>query len=135
MITGKDEYKEDALREYVNPENIEQAPEGFASRVMMNIRMEPARLAGKRNRIPYISSAMIILLVMTAAMMPAKELALPDILSNLNVFGNFQMPAGFSEQISELHIPGIVIYIIAGILFLTAFDGILSSVIFRRKKS
>lgn len=123
----------DDLMNYINPESIEKAPEGFASRVMTNVRMEPARLTGKRNCIPYISMAVISLLMVTALLLPEKGLSLPDLLSNISLFSNIHFTVRLPE-LSVLKVPGIIVYVIAGIVLLTAFDGILRTIILRRKK-
>ena len=52
-MNSQKKYKEEVLRQYINPERIEKAPEGFTSKVMTQIQMEriPVRLAGRlRNK-------------------------------------------------------------------------------------
>lgn len=123
----------DDLMNYINPENIEKAPEGFASRVMTNVRMEPVRLAGKRNFVPYISLAVISVFMVTALLLPDKGLLFPDLFSKINVLSNIHLTVNLPE-LSRLKVPGIIVYVIAGIVLLSAFDGILRTIILRRKK-
>ena len=39
-MNNQEKYKEDLLRQYINPEKIEKAPEGFTSKVMTRIQLE-----------------------------------------------------------------------------------------------
>ena len=61
----QEKHTEDFLSQYINPERIEKAPEGFTSKVMSIIETEkiPVRAAvksKKRTPVPYIFSVFII---------------------------------------------------------------------------
>ena len=39
-MNNQEKYKEDLLRQYIDPEMIEEAPKGFTSKVMTQIQLE-----------------------------------------------------------------------------------------------
>jgi hypothetical protein len=138
-MNDEGKYKEDILRQYINPESIEKAPEGFTSKVMTQIRMETVPLtatAGFRNKnlVPVISAAVIILLLVAAFLIPGNQSdakALPvlnliksikSLLPELNLSSDFR-----------LTLPSVMIYVFIGILVLTFFDRALYGIFHRQK--
>jgi hypothetical protein len=138
-MNSKGKNMEDLLKDYINPENIEKAPEGFTSKVMSLIQVEPvpvkipARIQNK-NMIPLISCAVTIILIATAFLLPenkADSMTLPamEVLKNLK----FAMPKIDIGNIFSLNLPGTLIYVFSGLLILSLFDRALN-VVFHREK-
>jgi hypothetical protein len=138
-MNSKEKNMEDLLKDYINPENIEKAPEGFTSKVMSLIQVEPvpvkipARIQNK-NMIPLISCAVTIILIATAFLLPenkADSMTLPamEVLKNLK----FAMPKIDIGNIFSLNLPGTLIYVFSGLLILSLFDRALN-VVFHREK-
>lgn len=130
---------EDLLKDYINPEYIEKAPEGFTSKVMSLIQVEPvpvkvpARVQVK-NLVPLISCAVTIILIATAFLLPGNKddsMTLPA----MEVFKNlkFVMPKIDIGNIFSLNLPGTLIYVFSGLLILSLFDRALN-VVFHREK-
>ena len=49
-MNKKEQYEEDLLRKFINPERIEKAPEGFTSKTLARIQIE-AQSSGVEKRI------------------------------------------------------------------------------------
>lgn len=126
---GKDELKEDILRQYLMAEDIRKAPEGFTPAVMSRIIMEakPSRHEYKLV-VPVISGAIFLILTAAAMLVTERSLNLPDF--NWPADFNFSFP----ELIPEMRVPQISMYAIAGIVLITLLDSIFFSS-FRREKS
>ncbi len=78
-------FEEDILKQYLNPEKTEKAPESFTTRLMSRIGYEPAfkisEKTHKRSFIPVISAVFIIVLVIIALLLPesnSNNLLLPE---------------------------------------------------------
>jgi len=135
----QEKYKEDLLRQYINPERIEKAPEGFTSKVMTRIQIEAAPLKDtgrlqNKNLVPVISAAITILLIVVASLLPGSEAdlsALPvvELIKNIKV----SLPEINLTSIFSFNLPGLLIYIFVGILILTVFDRALN-ILFNREK-
>jgi hypothetical protein len=138
-MNNQEQYKEDLLRQYINPDRIEKAPEGFTSKVMTRIQIEAVLLksAGRlRNTklVPVIFTVVTILLVVAAFLIPGSEadpLALPvvELIKNIKV----SLPEINLTSIFSINLPALLIYVFIGILILTLFDRALN-VIFHREK-
>ncbi len=73
-----DLHNEDPLREYLDHEGIEKAPEGFTGNTMTRIGMEAGAVSFRRgilmqNRIPLVAGLVILLLVITAVVVPVDQ--------------------------------------------------------------
>jgi hypothetical protein len=138
-MNSQEKYKEDLLREFINPERIEKAPEGFTSKVMtlINIESVPFKLAEqshKRNLVPYISVAITLILIVSTFLIPSDKsdsfsLILLEQIKHIKI----TLPAFDLGSIFNFSLPAIIIYVFIGILILSLFD-IALSVIFRREK-
>jgi hypothetical protein len=139
-MSNQEEFKEDILRQYINPEKIEKAPEGFTSKVMTQIQLEtvPVKNAGilrNKNLVPLISTVITIFLVVAAFLIPGSEAdssALPvlQIIKNIRV----SLPEVDLASILRLNIPASMIYVFIGILMLTLFDRALNVLFHRREE-
>lgn len=106
----RDESEKDALLNFIDPEHIEKAPEGFTSRVMENIRFQPVpekkSLLGFRSyAIPVISALVVVLLVITALIVPGtsstgfpfaetlRSITVPSVNISFDIFSGISVPA------------------------------------------
>jgi hypothetical protein len=139
-MSNQEEFREDILRQYINPEKIEKAPEGFTSKVMTQIQLEPvpvknAGILRNKNLVPLISTVITIFLVVAAFLIPGSEAdssALPvlQIIKNIRV----SLPEVDLASILRLNIPASMIYVFIGILMLTLFDRALNVLFHRREE-
>ena len=137
-MNNQEKYKEDLLRQYINPERIEKAPEGFVSKVMTRIQIEAGSLkanARLRNKslVPVISATVAILLIAATFLIPGSEadsLTLPvaNIIKNIQV----SLPEIDLISIFSFNVPVLLIYVFIGILILTLFDRALNILFHRR---
>jgi hypothetical protein len=130
---------DDLLRQYINPEKIEKAPEGFTSKVMTRVQLETrylilAEKSWKKNLVPAISAAVTIFLIASAFLIPGSH---SEAFSStvLSLFKNlkFSMPEINMTSIFRLTLPSVVIYVFIGIIILTLFDGALKRIFYREK--
>jgi hypothetical protein len=132
-------FKDDILRKYINPGNIEKTPEGFTSKVMNGIRFEPrlsavVKKSGKTNYVPVISIAVFVLLVTVT-------LFLPESKSDIFTRPVFDLMKNLSLSLSEtdlssvfrITLPSVGIYVFIGVLMLTLFDRALFKLFHREK--
>lgn len=138
-MNSQGNFKDDRLGEFIYPERIEKAPEGFTSKVMTRIHLESVPLKHEeklrnRNLVPYISVAVTLLLIVATFLIPTdKSDSLSLIL--LEQFKNLKitLPAIDMSSYFSFSLPSIIIYVFIGILILSLFDIALSG-IFRGEK-
>lgn len=125
-MNKQEEYTEDHLRQYINPEMIEKAPEGFTSGVMSHIQIKESPVQAGRVRnsslVPIISVVVTVLLIVSALFIPGKSdsISLPSIglIKNLKVIlPHIDLASFFRFNVSQTLIFGLI-----GILTLTLFD-------------
>jgi hypothetical protein len=132
-------HKEDPLRNYINPEVIEKAPEGFTSKVMAAVQTEPlpatkgVLLSGK-NLVPLIFAFVVLILIIFALLIPGSNndsLLSPalDVFKKINI----SLPDYDISSLLRFDIPVSLVYVFIGILFLSLFDKALN-VVFNRDK-
>ena len=121
--------KDDALRKYLNPEEREEAPEGFSSKVMSHIYMEEKPVKQERSyRVPALFGGIFLTLaIITVLFIPASTYIIPD----------FKMPLSFDFSFPEFKsfprvTPGLIYFLIA-VLAILILDSALGS-IFRRER-
>ena len=138
-MNNQEKYKEDLLRQYINPESIEKSPEGFTSKVMTKIHIETVPLTAadrsrKKNLIPVISAIITVLLVASAFLIPGSQSDSlnPAVLSLLKSI-KFSMPEINLSSIFHLNLPSVMTYVLIGILILTVFDRALYGIFHREK--
>ena len=138
-MNNQEKYKEDLLRQYINPERIEKAPEGFTSKVMSALQTEilplmRAEKVKKKNLVPVISAVVTILLIASAFLIPGSQtdsLAKPVLSLIKNI--NFSMPEINLSSIFQLTFPSVTMYVFIGILILSVFDRALYGIFHREK--
>lgn len=126
--------KEDLLRQYIGPEKIEEAPDGFTSKVMSLIRSEAVSVAvkepaWKKYMVPVISVLITVILIATAFLLPDKQtdtvsLPLLKLVNNLR----FSIPEIDLSSLVRLTLPSVTLYTVIGIACLTIFDKALSGI-------
>jgi hypothetical protein len=136
---NKHENNNDPLSAFINHEMIEKAPEGFTSKVMTMIQLEPkniqnSHLKRERSIVPWVFAGVIIMLVISSFLLPKNNdlFSLPvlGILKRLDI----TLPSFDISKLDLITLPGWVPYIIAGILILSVFDRALYGLFHRREK-
>jgi hypothetical protein len=138
-MNNQEKQKEVNLRQYIIPEMIEKAPEGFTAKVMTRIQMEtePVKVTGRlqsRNLVPVISSVITILLILSAVLIPGNQtdpLAKPilELLRNIKI----SIPVIDISSLFSFNLPVLLIYVFIGIFILTLFDRALYGLFHREK--
>ena len=128
---------DDLLRQYIRPEKIEEAPEGFTSKVMFRIGSEVAPVAVKehflkKNLVPAISVLITMSFIVLAYLLPEDKSA--TTIALLNFFKTIEMslPKADFSGLQSINLPSVTIYTIIGIACLTVFDKALSGLFKRR---
>jgi hypothetical protein len=136
-MNNEKDIKDDLLRRYISPEKIEEAPEGFTSKVMFRIGSEIAPVAfkerfWKKNLVPAVSALITLILIILAFLLPedksATSLYLLNILTNIEL----SLPKADFSGLSNINLPSVTIYTIIAIACLTVFDKALSGIFKRR---
>jgi|GEM_PF-730131 len=132
---------DDLLRKYMNPGKTEQAPEGFSAKTMARIMIEKQSVPAKekfflRNRVPLISSAVVILLTICAIFVPSGEGGSLGT-AVWSYFGEIKiaLPAIDNSYFDNSGLPQWLNYGILIILFLAFFDRALYTFFSRRDNS
>lgn len=129
--------KDDLLRQYIRPEKIEEAPEGFTSKVMFRIGTEAAPVTvkeyfWKKHLIPLVSGIITLALIIFAFLIPENQsgttLPVLNLLKNIKV----SLPEVDFSTFPSLNLPSVTVYTIIGIACLTIFDKALSGIFKRR---
>jgi hypothetical protein len=129
-MKNEERFDEDILRNYLSPEGIEKAPDGFSSKVMSRINLEtrPEKMNERSLVLPVSAAVTALLVILTAFLVPGGSLALPDLSFPEKI--NFSLP----DSIFGLIMPDIILYLIAGGVLLAVFDAALKG-LFNREKS
>lgn len=138
-MNNREKYNDENLRQYISPENIEKAPEGFTSKVMTRIKTEtiPLAVSGKfqkRNLVPVIYAAVTLFLLAAACLIPVSESDSMTITAfRLLAIIKSSLPELNLSSIFRLTLPSFLIYVFIGILVLTLFDRALFGIFHREK--
>jgi len=139
-MNNQEKYQDDLLKQYINPDGTEKAPDGFTSRVMARIQMEalPSAIvtqSAKRNLVPAVSIAVTILLMVAALLIPGGK-SDPLSLPLLNLLKNVRssIPSVDLSSLFKLSFPTVMMYVFIGILVLSFFDRALYVMFHREKK-
>lgn len=133
-MNNQKKFNEDPLLKYISREKIEDAPEGFTSKVMELVRKESAPVAAREsvwkiNRVPVVSVLVILSLFAVAFLMPDNQIdsiSLPvlKLIKNLK----FSLPEIDLSLLYRLTLPSVTFYTVIAIAFLTIFDKALSGI-------
>jgi hypothetical protein len=139
-MNNQEKYQDDLLKQYINPDGTEKAPDEFTSRVMVRIQMEalPSAIvtqSAKRNLVPAVSIAVTILLMVAALLIPGGK-SDPLSLPLLNLLKNVRssIPSVDLSSLFKLSFPTVMMYVFVGILVLSFFDRALYVMFHREKK-
>lgn len=132
--------REDQLRDFLNPGEIEKAPDGFTGRMMNRLSVEPVpvlnRAKGRNySLVPAISAVVTLALVVIAIIFDTGKSQSADILWS-RVIKAFQpgLPA-INFTLPELTVSNIIVYIMSLSILLLVFDLVLSGYFGRRKST
>jgi hypothetical protein len=139
-MNKQDQYDEDLLRKFINPEKIEKAPEGFTSKTLARIQIEAQSGRIKKGifikyRVPFISAILTAGLIIAATMIPANET--DSVGSTMWKFFQsleFSLPRINNSYLQDLTLPGWITYAVVGIILLGLVDRTLSG-IFNKEKN
>ncbi len=138
-MNNTDKHTDDLLREFITPERIEKAPDGFTSKVMTLVRLEkshllPVERPWKKNLVPMISVVVTVILLVSAFLIPSGK---TDPISNpvLSLIKNLKLsfPDVNISSVFRFSLPSVMMYAIIGIIILTVFDRALFRVFHREK--
>lgn len=134
------EKEEDHLKMFLNPEMIENAPDGFTEKIMDVISVEKESLMSAKNLreksiVPYISAAVTIVLVILTVLLPfdkqdSSGFLIPDIFKNFKI----SLPEIDLTSVFTFDIPVLFGYILTGVLILSLFDRALYGLFHKRNK-
>ena len=138
-MNNTDKHTDDLLREFITPERIEKAPDGFTSKVMTLVRLEkshllPVERPWKKNLVPMISVVVTVILLVSAFLIPSGK---TDPISNpvMSLIKNLKLsfPDVNISSVFRFSLPSVMMYAIIGIIILTVFDRALFRVFHREK--
>jgi len=127
-MNEKEQYEEDLLRKYINPERIEKAPEGFTSKTLARIQIEAQSTGLKKgfflkNRLPLISAAITAGFIIIAVLIPpgnkgSVNSAVWQYIRNIEI----TLPQISNDFLHNLSLPGWVSYAATALFLLVVFD-------------
>ena len=125
------------IEKYIIPGMVERAPEGFTQKVMTRVLFEKAPnekvILWKRIRVPVaVLTVAVALIILSVVLLSPSDNAYITGISNVMNGVSLKLPAMNEGLLNNLKIPGIVIYLSVGILFLSLFDFGLNR-LFRRR--
>jgi hypothetical protein len=138
-MNTQNDFKNDPLRQYLNPGTIEKAPAGFSEKIMQMVRLEP-KPAGIRDRhrkistVPLVSVIVTAILAVTVIVLPASSFDFSwQPLTNIIRILSLQADHINFKALSGISLPGFLPYLFLSILFLTVFDRGLYNLFHRHK--
>jgi hypothetical protein len=127
-MNKKEQYEEDLLRKFINPERIEKAPEGFTSKTLARIQIEAQSSGLKKgfffkNRLPLISAAVTAGFIIIALLIPASNKdsgssAVWQYIRNIEI----TLPQISNDYLQNITLPGWVSYAVTALFLLVVFD-------------
>jgi hypothetical protein len=137
-MNNQEKFNEDFLREYLSPERIEQAPEGFTSKVMSRVNLEKKRPSEerliKKSLVPLIYAGVIAVLIALSFLIPGEQsdsLTAPFL--KILFKTGLTMPKLNLSSLYNFSLPSVTIYVTISILFLTIFDRALYGIFHKTK--
>jgi len=136
---NKPENNKDPLSTFINHEMIEKAPEGFTSKVMTMIHVEPGHaqkssVKRERSLVPFVFAGFILILMISSFLLPeSKDASISPVLDLIKRF-EIYLPSFDFSKLDLITLPGWVPYMIAGILIMSLFDRALYGLFHRREK-
>lgn len=136
----RDKYNDDFLRSYIDPEKIEKAPAEFTSKTMTRIRLEaashkPTKVKAGRWVVPVLS-VLVTTALITAALIFIPSEGGSNLLSRISDLVpdiRIVLPHPDFGFLSNINLPGWMVYGTACIIFLALFDRALWGLFHREK--
>lgn len=139
-MNKQDQYDEDLMRKFLNPERIEKAPEGFTSKTLTRIQIETQTERVRngffvRNRVPLISTLITAGLIIAAILIPANETdSVGSAVWKLFRDLEFSLPRINNTYLDNLNLPGWINYAVIALFLLAFFDKALFGIFHRERK-
>ncbi len=136
-MNNQKNHEKDILKEYIDPERIEKAPEGFLLKTMARVRIEAGTGPVKerlliRNLVPALAVLITISLVAFVILLPdTNGTSLIRAIAEKTGIAGVSLPQLNMDLLSGFSFPSIVSYLLIGIFMLMLFDRVLS-IFFRR---
>ena len=139
-MKAQQEFKDDRIRQYLDPEMIEKAPSGFTDKVMTMVSLETkpvkeGRRWWRENYIPLISLAVTLILAGIAFSLPSSGndfITIPGLKMFHSI--DISMMKVNLNSLLKFRLPGYLPYLLISILFLSIFDRALSGIFHGEKK-
>jgi len=133
------DYEDSFLKQHLNPEMIEKAPEGFTDKVMtrINLEVKPLKVSERlptRSMVPLISLIAALILISVTFILPPgnnESMILPGMKTIHNLVSSVLKIN--LDTVFRYNLPHWLPYLFISILFLTIFDRGLKG-LFRREK-
>ncbi|MGA1976454.1 MAG: hypothetical protein ABSG89_01215 [Bacteroidales bacterium] len=137
-MNKSDNTSRDRLREYIDPENIEKAPDEFTHAVMSRVRREAEadKAAIKRSSgilVPFLAAGITIALVM-AAVLFRNSISTPAAIMNFLMNIQSNLPEPDLGRLFSISLPVWIIYLFIGMPLLVIFDRALFGMFHREIK-
>ncbi len=139
-MNKSEEFNEDILNRYINPEKIEKAPGGFTEKIMTRIQIKkvtsPVTNSYLKNlKVPLISGLITVSLIVSAILVSATDMdsAIYSVLKPLIDIRNSFPEINF-DKLTGITLPGWMIFITLGIFMLSIFDRALNTLFHRERK-
>jgi hypothetical protein len=114
----------DLLREFINPGNIEKAPEGFTEKVMSEITLQTCNkiIENRHSKyiVPFVAAGITATLTVAAILAKSNSLLKPEF--KLPATIDINLPAIDFSKYLNFSLPSIIGYIFIGMLLLGIFD-------------
>jgi len=136
-MNNQKNHEKDILKEYIDPERIEKAPEGFALKTMARVRIEAGTVSGrerlwKRYLVPSVAMLVTTSLIAFVILLPdTNGTSLIRAIAEKTGIAGVSLPQFNMDLLSGFSFPSIVSYLLIGIFMLMLFDRVLS-IFFRR---
>lgn len=138
-MNSREKHNDDPLWNYINPEVIVKAPDGFTTKVMNAVHNEPVpvrkrALFSGRNLIPAVSASVVMLLILLTFLLPGNknDTVLSPAMDALKKI-KISLPEFDMSSFLSFEIPVTFVYVLIGILILSLLDRALN-VMFHREK-
>ncbi len=139
-MNKQNQYNDDMMKEFLNPEMIEKAPEGFTLKTMTRIQIETQTERVRygfflRNRVPLISTLITAGLIIAAILIPANETdSVGSAVWKLFLDLEFSLPRISNTHLDNLNLPGWINYAIIALFLLVFLDKALSGIFHRERE-
>jgi len=136
-MKATEEREMDLNRRFMDPENIEKAPEGFTNNVMSAVHVESRLVLKKQEKSRgYIVPAAVLAFMLALVLISVLAGSDNNTVSGGEISKIFQDMSSIkikTPSLPGLSLPGIAVYISLGIFVLLIFDLFLGKIFYRRR--